>query len=200
MLKKQQQQQRPTSHSPCSNKYIDLPHFPITNLKKTCGLLTPLKLALALNALPTTGAVEVSAEAEDGARAWAVTFLDNVGDVPLLEPAEVMLRSATGQGLSLAAAELHPGTPPYFDQGTVGIYAMPLGSAVLPLAPEVQTITVRSPVAGSTLFAWRSPSFWAMMAELGLRAEIARENEQAWACACKRENIKREREKRRGDR
>ena len=104
------------------------------------------QLAKALNALPTTGTVAASAleaAAAGGRQGWAVTFLDNVGDQPALEPAQVMLRGP-GAAPALAVAEASAGSSPLFDQGTVGIYSMPLGSTVSGLAPEVQTITVEA--------------------------------------------------------
>ena len=59
-------------------------------------------LARALNALSTIGAVRCERTDAASARGagWLITFLDNVGDMPLVEATGVMLR---GPGASPAA-------------------------------------------------------------------------------------------------
>jgi hypothetical protein len=48
------------------------------------------------------------------------------------------------QAPSIAVVEVAKGSAPLFDQGTVGIYTLPLGSQIVGLSHEVQTITVEA--------------------------------------------------------
>ena len=66
---------------------------------------------------------------------WTITFLDNVGNLPLLEPTSQQLRSISGgsrdavlTNVVVSTAVKQEGTEPLFDEGTVGIYTMPLVS------------------------------------------------------------------------
>ena len=70
---------------------------------------------------------------------WEVTFLQNVGNVPLisLDPTGLV-----GNGIFTDVSELIKGTEPSFDQGTVGIHEMPLGSTELVVPEEVQEIAL----------------------------------------------------------
>jgi Fibronectin type III domain len=94
----------------------------------------------ALNALPTIGTVSVLREdlPAGSGFAWFVTFLDNTGAQPLLEALSTGLRGAGAQ--RVVTSVIVPGTAPPFDQGTVGINTLPLGSAELGPAAEVQSV------------------------------------------------------------
>mmetsp|Transcript_28759 Transcript_28759/g.37129 ORF Transcript_28759/g.37129 Transcript_28759/m.37129 type:complete len:411 (+) Transcript_28759:98-1330(+) len=114
------------------------------------------QVACALNSLSNIGHVEVE-KMIDG---WKVTFIDNVGNQPLLRTSDVTFKNKR-QNYHLVISEEVEGTPPYFDQGTVGIYTMPLGSAVVKsLSPEgpVPLIHVVESL-GSSLYFVRISSF-----------------------------------------
>jgi hypothetical protein len=129
---------------------------------------TELQLEHALTALQTVGSVQVSraelTNDEGGAKkngkkgskatagfSWTVAFLDNVGDVSLLEaPAgsrNLRPASASSAVPAINVRSLVQGSKPPFDQGTVGIYTLPLGSAKVSAAHEVQRITVEAAAA-----------------------------------------------------
>ena len=115
---------------------------------------TSRQLESALAALPTVGSsVQVTRLAEAGGSGftWTVLFLDTVGDVALLE-APASARQLRAPALrdpppSLTVREAVKGSAPSFDQGTVGIYTLPLGAADVSAANEVQTITVEAAAA-----------------------------------------------------
>jgi Fibronectin type III domain len=94
----------------------------------------------ALNALPIIGTVSVLREdlPAGSGFAWFVTFLDNTGAQPLLEALSTGLRGAGAQ--RVVTSVIVPGTAPPFDQGTVGINTLPLGSAELGPTAEVQSV------------------------------------------------------------
>lgn len=49
-----------------------------------------------------------------------------------------------GQAPTLSVTETMKGSNPPFDEGSLGIYTLPLGSEVIDLVPEIQTITVQA--------------------------------------------------------
>lgn len=104
-----------------------------------------LQVQKALEALPTAGAVTVSRSGpnQDG-YSWVVTFATNVGNVPLMTARSANL---IGANKGLTVSELVKGTTPSFDQGTVGVNVLPLGSTTVTRLNEVQTITVSTDAA-----------------------------------------------------
>ena len=53
------------------------------------------QLENALNALPTVRSIQASRVAEEDGFSWTVLFLDNVGDVSLLEAPAALLRGSS---------------------------------------------------------------------------------------------------------
>ena len=98
------------------------------------------RLTAALESLQTVGTVQVSRVGPvSNGYIWEVTFLQNVGDLPLMT---VDKSGLVGTGVTTNVAEMVTGTDPAFDQGTVGIHQLPLGSAELSAPAEVQTIAL----------------------------------------------------------
>merc|ERR1711988_2052987 len=98
------------------------------------------RLQVALEGLRTVGKVRVERTGPiSNGFMWEVTFLQNVGNVPLisLDPTGLV-----GNGIFTDVSELIKGTEPSFDQGTVGIHEMPLGSTELVVPEEVQEIAL----------------------------------------------------------
>merc|ERR1711937_337084 len=98
------------------------------------------RLQVALEGLQTVGKVRVERTGPiSNGFMWEVTFLQNVGNVPLisLDPTGLV-----GNGIFTDVSELIEGTEPSFDQGTVGIHKMPLGSTELVVPEEVQEIAL----------------------------------------------------------
>merc|ERR1711998_580562 len=98
------------------------------------------RLQVALEGLQTVGKVRVERTGPiSNGYMWEVTFLQNVGNVPLisLDPTGLV-----GNGIFTDVSELIKGTEPSFDQGTVGIHEMPLGSTELVVPEEVQEIAL----------------------------------------------------------
>jgi hypothetical protein len=98
------------------------------------------RLQVALEGLQTVGKVRVERTGPiSNGFMWEVTFLQNVGNVPLisLDPTGLV-----GNGIFTDVSELIKGTEPSFDQGTVGIHEMPLGSTELVVPEEVQEIAL----------------------------------------------------------
>jgi len=100
----------------------------------------------ALEGLSTVGEVSVSTAKVLGGRSWLVTFLSNVGDLPLLTLMSEGL-AAGADGVASDVTEVVAGTPPTFDKGTVGIAVKPLGSTDVTPLREVQSITAVSEYA-----------------------------------------------------
>jgi hypothetical protein len=92
----------------------------------------------ALEDLPTVGKVNVSRTGPTNfGYSWTVRFLTNVGDVPSIV---VHTSSLTPATKAARVDELDKGGSPNFDQGTVGITVLPLGSVEVERRQEVQTI------------------------------------------------------------
>jgi hypothetical protein len=97
-------------------------------------------MQVALEALQTVGKVQVERTGPvSNGFMWEVTFLQNVGDLPLVS---VDPSGLIGSNVATDVSELIKGTSPTFDQGTVGIHEMPLGSMELTVPDEVQEIAL----------------------------------------------------------
>ncbi len=91
----------------------------------------------ALNALPTIGTVLIQKPVPG---VWLVTFSNNVGDLPMMSGlSTALIPSSTA---SIAIDEVVAGTVPPFDQGTIGLTPLPLGSAIVEPLPAQQAITI----------------------------------------------------------
>ena len=104
-----------------------------------------LRLESALESLTSVGNVEVSVvpimtAGRSLSKYWLVTFLDNVGDLPLLT---ISCDSVVGQH-SFNIVEVSSGSDPTFIGGSVGIFQKPVGNLTVELVPSVQTVTVNS--------------------------------------------------------
>jgi hypothetical protein len=98
------------------------------------------RMQVALEALHTVGKVQVERTGPvSNGFMWEVTFLQNVGDLPLVS---VDPSGLIGSNVATDVSELIKGTSPTFDQGTVGIHEMPLGSMELTVPDEVQEIAL----------------------------------------------------------
>ena len=109
--------------------------------------VSPEVLQRELQALPTVGAVAVTrsdAPAGSFGYSWTVSFANNVGDLPPLAAhgEGLYVAGAPAPSVLAAGAELFKGDVPAFDQGTVGMLVLPLGSAEVWMRNEVQTITL----------------------------------------------------------
>jgi len=103
-------------------------------------------MAAALEALQSVGRVSVdrgnsmpSPNENGGGWVWLVTFLNNVGDLPLLAIDVAGLRGKSVTGIITEATK---GSDPLFNQGTIGIHSRPRGSAVVAAPAEVQAISM----------------------------------------------------------
>ncbi|KAH8073997.1 hypothetical protein JL721_2553 [Aureococcus anophagefferens] len=117
----------------------------------------------ALEALATVGEVSVSLASSDDSASYQIAFRTNVGDLPALEASTTALRGSDGGPASSAVYEQVKGGSPPFDEGTVGIYTLPLGSVdVVPSPRSRSSRSARKPrtsTATSTLVtAPRSPA------------------------------------------
>ncbi len=90
----------------------------------------------ALNALPTIGLVLVQKPLPGE---WLVTFVNNVGDLPMISGLSTMLTPSTA---SVSIDEVVAGMNPPFDQGAVGLTPLPLGSSIIEPLPALQEITI----------------------------------------------------------
>eukprot|EP00937_MAST-01D_sp_MAST-1D-sp2_P000055 g55.t1 len=101
----------------------------------------------ALERLPTVGRVAVTRRGAPGGGhgySWTVSFANNVGDLPAL----VVNGSAlVGADAGARVDEAVKGGAPAFDQGTVGLAVLPLGSAEVWQQQEVQAIEASSDAA-----------------------------------------------------
>jgi len=103
-------------------------------------------MTVALNALSSIGAVTATRSSfSNNGYSWTVTFTNNVGDLPLLGAQHAT--TLVGSNKALVIKELVTGTDPSFDQGTVGITVLPLGSSEVTTKQEVQHIFASSEAA-----------------------------------------------------
>lgn len=107
---------------------------------------THSRLESALESLPSVGNVQVTQElSQNGTNAygivWKVTFLDNVGTLPLMQTSCNYL---VGDSIVTSIVKLQDGVAPAFLSGTVGIFQNPLGSATVVTTNSVQVITVNA--------------------------------------------------------
>ncbi|GMH48108.1 hypothetical protein TL16_g00218 [Triparma laevis f. inornata] len=100
-----------------------------------------VKMKSSLEALQSVGSVAVSRSSAGNGYVWTVTFSDNVGDQPDLIADK---SSLGGSNANVVVSEVVAGTDPAFDQGTVGIYTLPLGSSEVNAPSEVQKIKTSS--------------------------------------------------------
>ena len=91
----------------------------------------------AMNSLTTVGRIKASRTAGLRSFMWAITFVDNIGDLPLIVLDTTLLK---GDGASGEVVETLQGSSPYFDQGSVGINVRPLGETLVHRTPEIQSI------------------------------------------------------------
>lgn len=103
---------------------------------------TGTRIEAALESLPTIGDIIVDLVSTNFSDAYTVSFATNVGDLPLLSIVTDALRAADGSLVSAVAVEVVKGTLPPFNEGTIGIYTLPLGSATIDRVAEVQALEV----------------------------------------------------------
>lgn len=101
-------------------------------------------MKVALESLNTVGDVYVTKSSAGFTTQWTVEFWSNIGDL-----SELMMHKSNlvGDGISLEVSTLVHGTMPHFEEGTVGVHVLPLGSKIITANKAAQKITVESQAA-----------------------------------------------------
>ena len=106
-----------------------------------------IRLESALESLSNIGNVQVKQDFQEDISSnsyqiqWSITFLDNVGNLPLLT---VGCNYLSGNSVSISITEVTAGLIPAFNSGSIGIFQRPLGNLIVKKTQSTQIITVNS--------------------------------------------------------